>query len=70
MVIESELNDRNNKCHNLTLHNSKLQSQNNDLMQMLEGYEVKVNDLNKSLKNEKAKSKEFGDDFKEHRKNI
>ena len=51
MVLESDLQDKNNKTHNLTLQNTQLQTNNNNLMQMLETYEIKCNDLTKKLKN-------------------
>lgn len=50
MSVESELQDNNNKIHNANVQNSQLQANNNNMLQMLESYEVKVSALNKKIK--------------------
>lgn len=50
MVLESELNDKSSKLHNLNLQSTQLQTNNNNLLQMLENYESKVTQLNKKIK--------------------
>lgn len=59
MAIESELQDKNAKCHNLTLQNTQLQTNNNNILQMLETYEVKVNSQNKKTKQLEAEIKDY-----------
>ena len=55
--MESDLQDKNNKCHNLTLQSTQLQTNNNNIMQMLETYEIKVSSLNKKLKGAESEVK-------------
>jgi predicted RNase H-like nuclease (RuvC/YqgF family) len=50
MSVESELQDNNNKIHNANVQNSQLQANNNNMLQMLESYEVKVSALNNKIK--------------------
>jgi len=50
MALESELQDKGNKIHNINVQNSQLQANNNNMLQMLESYEVKVSSLNKKIK--------------------
>jgi len=50
MAVEADLQDKNSKCHNLSLQNTQLQTNNNNILQMLETYEVKVNTQNKRIK--------------------
>lgn len=50
MGLESELQDKNNRAHNLSVQNAQLQTNNNNMLQMLESYEVKVSNLNKKVK--------------------
>lgn len=38
MTLESELQDKSNKIHNVNVQNSQLQSNNNNMLQMLESY--------------------------------
>lgn len=35
MILESDLNEKNSKLHNLTLQNTQLQTNNNNILQML-----------------------------------
>ena len=50
MALESESQDKNSKIHNLTLQNTQLQTNNNNILQMLESYETKVNTQTKKMK--------------------
>jgi len=50
MSLESEVQDKTSRLHNLTLQNTQLQTNNNNILQMLETYEVKVNSQNKKIK--------------------
>lgn len=50
MALESEAQDKTSKLHNLSLQNTQLQTNNNNILQMLETYEVKVNSQNKKIK--------------------
>lgn len=57
MSLESELQDKTNKAHNLNVQLTQLQANNNNMLQMLENYEVKVSTLNKKLKKAEAELK-------------
>jgi hypothetical protein len=35
MNLEAELQDKNNRCHNLNIQNAQLQNNNNNMLQML-----------------------------------
>jgi hypothetical protein len=70
MLLESEVQDKNAKCHNLTLQNTQLQTNNNNILQMLETYEVKVNSQNKKLKNMESEVKEYSEGATCQRKDL
>lgn len=59
MSLESELEDKSNRVHNVNLQNGQLQTNNNNMLQMLESYEVKVSGLNKKIKKFETEIKEI-----------
>jgi hypothetical protein len=56
------LQDKNNKIHNVNVQNSQLQANNNNMLQMLESYEVKVSGQTKKIKKLEADLKEMNED--------
>lgn len=58
MSLESELQDKNSRVHNLNVQYAQMQTNNNNMLQMLESYEVKVSNLNKKIKKMEAEIKE------------
>lgn len=62
MAIQSELQDKNNKIHNVNVQNSQLQANNNNMLQMLESYEVKVSGMNKKIKKLETQIKEISEE--------
>jgi peptidoglycan hydrolase CwlO-like protein len=61
MALESEAQDKTSRLHNLTLQNTQLQTNNNNILQMLETYEVKVNSQNKKIKQLEAEIKDYNE---------
>lgn len=70
MSLESELQDKSAKAHNLSLQNTQLQTNNNNLLQMLETYEAKVNAQNKKLKQLEQQAREAHEDTLAARKDA
>ena len=68
MALESETQDKNSKIHNLTLQNTQLQTNNNNILQMLETYEVKVNTQNKKIKQLEVDLKDYNESLLSVRK--
>lgn len=68
MLLESEAQDKSSKMHNLTLQSTQLQTNNNNILQMLENYEVKVNTQNKKIKGLENELKELSEGTLGHRK--
>lgn len=53
------MQDKNAKAHNLSLQNTQLQTNNNNILQMLETYEVKVNTQTKKIKQLESEIKDY-----------
>jgi peptidoglycan hydrolase CwlO-like protein len=68
MALESEAQDKTSRLHNLTLQNTQLQTNNNNILQMLETYEVKVNSQNKKIKQLEAEIKDYNESLLSLRK--
>lgn len=68
MGLESQLQDKNNKVHNINVQNSQLQSNNNNMLQMLESYEVKVSAMTKKIKKYETELKEANEEKAESTK--
>ena len=68
MALESEAQDKSSKVHNLTLQNTQLQTNNNNILQMLESYESKVNSLNKKVKQLESELKDYNESLLSLRK--
>ena len=65
MALESEIQDKTNKINNMNIQNTQLQSNNNNMLQMLESYETKVNALMTKQKKMEASIKISNEDHSE-----
>lgn len=62
------MQDKNAKSHNLSLQNTQLQTNNNNILQMLETYEVKVNAQTKKIKQLESEIKDYSESCMAQRK--
>ena len=62
MSFESEIQDKTNRINNMNIQNTQLQSNNNNMLQMLESYETKVNSLMTKQKKMEASIKSSNED--------
>ena len=68
MALESENQDKNSRLHNLSLQNTQLQTNNNNILQMLETYETKVNSQTKKIKQLENDLKDYNESVLNQRK--
>lgn len=68
MILENEVNEKSSKVHNLSLSNTELQTNNNNILQMLESYLAKNATLTKKIKALENHQKENRDENTDQRK--